>query len=120
MAHAYKGILILLWGMMVLCPFSGYADRGTEIDHLLETIDASECMFIRNGKHYNSSEAGAHIRRKYAHIKGRIGTTEDFIKYAATKSSLTGRPYQVVCKDTKMATADWLEEELERFRRTGD
>ena len=89
---------------------------GAEIEHLLHYIDTSDCSFIRNGKPYDSIDAGAHIRKKYAYIKSRIKTTEDFIQYAATKSSLSGRPYQVICNKEKIATAEWLAQALDRFR----
>jgi hypothetical protein len=91
-----------------------------EIDHLLVYIDTSECTFIRNGKSHDSREAGAHIRRKYGHIKNRVRTTEEFIQYAATKSSMSGKPYQVICSMKEMATAEWLTRELERFRNRKD
>ena len=120
MAPVLKGILFLLGGIMVLFPHASHADMDTEIAHLLETIDASNCTFIRNGASHSGSEAGTHIRRKYAHIKGRIRTTEDFITYAATKSSISGRPYQVMCDGEKMNTADWLTSALRRFRQTSE
>ena len=91
-----------------------------EIDHLLAFIDTSNCTFIRNGKTHENKEAGAHIRRKYGHIKSRVKATEDFIRYAATKSSMTGQPYQVICNGKEIATAEWLTRELHRFRNRDD
>jgi len=91
-----------------------------EVEHLLQYIDASGCSFIRNGKVYNSSDALAHIRKKYAYIKSRIKTSEQFIKYAATKSSISGQAYQVICNHNEMPTAEWLMQELSRFRATAD
>ena len=93
---------------------------GEEIEHLLQYIDASHCSFIRNGKAHDSSDAVAHIRKKYAYIKSRIKTTEDFIQYAATKSSVSGQAYEVICDNKKLATAEWLEQELSRFRARTD
>ncbi|MBW2176599.1 MAG: DUF5329 domain-containing protein [Deltaproteobacteria bacterium] len=93
------------------------ADMGSEIDHLLNYIETSGCTFIRNGKSHSSRDAGEHIRKKYSYTKRRVKTTEDFIRYAATESSLSGRPYEVVCDGTEKATAEWLVEELIRFRK---
>ena len=115
-----KGMICLIWCVVVLFPFPSHGDMGTEINHLLEYIDASDCTFIRNGKAHDGKEAGAHIRRKYGHIKNRVKTTEDFIQYAATKSSMSGQSYQVICSGKKMATAEWLTKELERFRNRED
>lgn len=91
-----------------------------EIEHLLQYLDASDCAFIRNGKAYDSRDAVAHIRKKYAYIKSRIKTAEDFIQYAATKSSISGQAYEVICDNKKMATAEWLKQELSRFRTMAD
>ena len=41
---------------------------------------------------------------------------EGFIRYAATKSSMGGQSYQVICNEKKMTTAKWLTRELDRFR----
>ena len=88
----------------------------TEIQHLLDFVAASSCVFIRNGSEYPASEARAHIERKYDYAKSRIHTTEEFIKYAATQSSFSGKPYQVVCAGEKSFSKDWLLNELERYR----
>ena len=101
---------------MMLYPISSHADMGAEIDHLFEYIEGATCTFYRNGQEYGSQEASAHIRRKYTHIKGRIKTTEEFIRYAATKSSISGQSYQVICDGKTMATAEWLTRELTHFR----
>ena len=120
MMRVFKGSFIMICTIWVLYPFSSYADMDSEIDYLLATIETSNCTFIRNGKSHNNTEAGAHIRRKYSHIKNRVKTTEDFIRYAATKSSMSGKPYQIICSGKKMATAEWLIQELDRFRNRED
>ena len=97
-------------------PCPSHAGMQSEIDHLFRTIETSGCTFNRNGNIYDGQEAGEHIRKKYAHAKRRIKSTEDFIRYAATKSSMSGRPYQVTCDGIEMPTAEWLTEELVRFR----
>ena len=118
--RVFKGLLIVIVFICILYPFSSLAGMDAEIDYLLAFIEGSDCTFIRNGKSHENKEAGAHIRRKYGHIKNRVKTTEDFIQYAATKSSMSGQPYQVICNGEKMATADWLTRELDRFRNRND
>lgn len=105
-----------VWPTLVAGP--SRADGQTEIDHLMQFIETSDCMFDRNGSLYGSREAGAHIRKKYAHAQRWVETAEDFIRYAATKSSLSGRPYRVICHGVDRPTAEWLAAELSRLRKT--
>jgi hypothetical protein len=60
--------------------------------------------------------AGEHIRKKIRHVKANE-RHRGFHPYAATKSSMSGRPYQVTCDGNEMPTAEWLSQELARFRR---
>lgn len=88
-----------------------------EITYLLDTIRHSSCTFIRNGKGYDGAAAADHISAKYEHFKPEIRTTEDFIARAATKSEMTGVPYQVRCNDgAPTAAADWLRAALMAHR----
>jgi hypothetical protein len=87
-----------------------------EIDYLLDRVQNSGYVFIRNGSEHTSAEAAKHMRRKYEYFadKGEIVTVEDFIDLAGTKSLLTGRQYTVrLPDDTVVPTAEWLRGELE-------
>ena len=87
-----------------------------EINHLLNYIGSSGCIFIRNNSRHNSEQAVHHIEKKYNYLKNRIKKTEDFIDGAASRSSVTGRPYMIICGNIEMKTADWLRAELVRYR----
>jgi hypothetical protein len=90
-----------------------------EIEKLLLYIKGSGCEFNRNGDWYSSMEAAEHINKKYQYAlkKGLIGSAEDFISYAATESSLSGKPYLVKCSDTETLTsAEWLINALKQIR----
>ena len=100
----------------LLVPAGAPAGTAEEIDHLLQYIEKSDCVFTRNGEEHTGVEALEHIRMKYNYVRKRVQTAEDFIKYAATKSSLSGKPYLVRCGEQEVSTADWLKEELARFR----
>jgi hypothetical protein len=102
----------MMWAMIL--PAS--ADTGEEIDHLLAFVDSSGCTYVRNGKEYSPAEAREHIGRKYDYIRDRISTTEQFIRYAATESSISGKPYTVICGGQEEPSADWLKRELARYR----
>jgi len=110
-------IAFLLIAATVLWPIESQADTEMEIKHLIEYIENSKCTFIRNGKKYNSKEALVHILNKYEYTKRWIKSAEDFIKYSATKSSMSGRPYTVRCDGREILCAEWLSEELNRFRK---
>lgn len=87
-----------------------------EIQHLLKFIENSGCEFERNGTVYDSKEARSHIERKYDYVKSHVDETEDFIKYAATKSSMSGSKYQVTCNGKQQTSAEWLHGELSKYR----
>jgi len=107
-----------LFCLFILLSFHTAAAAGTteEIAFLLLFIEQSECTFIRNGKHYDALEAREHIEKKYAFYKERINSAEDFILYSATKSSITGKPYMVICNDVNMLTSEWLYTKLDKLR----
>ena len=89
-----------------------------EIQHLLTYLKNSGCQMERNGSKHDAQEAVEHIQKKYDYYKDDIKTTEDFIERSASRSSLSGRAYQVLCPgEEARPTADWLKEELERYRK---
>lgn len=105
-------------------PFVATASSPTvaqiEVEYLLSAVASSECEFYRNGAWFDSQKASAHLRDKYTTLIaiGRFVTATDFIDKAATKSSLSGRPYLIRCAGGKpVPTNQWLREVLERYRR---
>jgi hypothetical protein len=92
-----------------------------EIDHLLDYIAHSDCRFYRNGSWHGMDEARSHVAAKldYLRERGQVDSTEAFIENAASRSSLSGKPYQVECRGMPaLASEDWLKAELDRWRRT--
>ena len=92
------------------------AADNQEIQYLLSFIEASDCVFIRNGEEHPAKEAKEHLEMKYNHVKRHIKTAEDFIDKVASKSSLSKRPYKVRCGDVLIPTKQWLREALESHR----
>ena len=92
------------------------ADVQTEVGHLLQYVEDSRCEFERNGSVYDSAEARSHIEKKYAYISSRVSKTEDFIRYAATGSSMSGKEYHVTCDGKRQTSSEWLHAELARYR----
>ena len=87
-----------------------------EIDHLLSFIEQSGCQFDRNGSVHDSKQAREHIQMKYDYARKWISSTEDFIEYTATKSSMTGKRYHVICQQQRIPSGEWLLDELSRYR----
>ena len=109
-----------LFSLLMILSFhtSCFAGTTEEIASLLLFVEQSGCTFIRNGKHYDAPEARKHIAKKYNYFKDRIHTAEEFIHYSATKSTMSGQPYRVVCNGVGMTSSDWLLAELDKVRTT--
>jgi hypothetical protein len=113
------GLLLatVLLGFTSPAPTHAVTESHEEIAHLLDFVAKSPCAFIRNGKAYPAAEARTHLERKYAALKDRIRTAEDFIDLAASRSSVSGESYRVRCNPgQEQETSAWLRSELLRFR----
>ncbi|MHC4953117.1 MAG: DUF5329 family protein [Planctomycetota bacterium] len=83
------------------------------IESLLQAVAVANVTFIRNGKEYEGEEASAHLRRKWEAVGDRIRTAEQFIEHLASRSSMSGRLYQIRLTDgTVVETRQWLRERL--------
>ena len=109
--------LALITGLFSLNTGFAYANKDAEIQHLLNYVENSQCLFIRNGSEHNGPDAKAHIVKKYNYFKSRIDSAEKFIEYSATKSTMSGKKYKVRCDDKEYLTAQWLNDELNNYRR---
>jgi len=88
-----------------------------EIDHLLGFVANMACKYDRNGSIHNGPEARDHINRKYEYYKKDVKTAEDFVKYSATKSKMSGRSYKIHCPgEEAVSSSEWLLQELQAFR----
>jgi hypothetical protein len=87
------------------------------IQHLIAYVAQSDLTFVRNAEKHTGKEASEHIRKKYAHFKGKIKTPEDFIDLCASQSLLTRKPYLVINdKGEAVSTREWLKAELAVYR----
>ena len=85
-----------------------------EVSYLLAEIEKSGCSFERNGRTHDSATARSHMERKYKEVLKRKpdASTEDFIEAAASRSSITGRPYLVKCGDVAVQSGEWMRQKL--------
>jgi len=107
--------------IVLLCVFAEATEAGESleqtINYLLDYVAKSDATFIRNGQTHTPQEAVSHIKAKYEHFKNEIKTPEDFIRLAASKSLLTGKPYLVRTPDGRETHLDvWLTDALKEYR----
>lgn len=119
--HNGRVLFILLFVLVSDAMSDVPKSQKAEVDHLLDFVRGSNCTLIRNRRTHTSKEAHTHILRKYEHFREKIQNTEDFIDLAASKSTLSGRPYHVTCDGGQpISTRDWLLRELDRYRSDRD
>ena len=111
--HWWHLLFILLSGISL----NLMASTQDEINHLLKYVESTQCQYERNGEMHNGVEAVEHINRKYDYFKKKIDSSEDFIKYSATRSKLSGNYYMIHCDGQgPVRSQDWLLQELRRYR----
>ena len=112
-------LLLLAGGAIAQTPS---AKTTQEVGQLFVALRQSDCEFSRNGSRYNAQKANDHLQRKYEYLvkKRLVTTTESFIELAATKSSLSGKPYQVRCgKTPPVSSNSWFKSQLHAVRSGG-
>lgn len=109
-----RGKWLLLLGLISSHTFANTED---EIKHLLRFVEETDCSYERNGRIHDGRDAAKHIKKKYRYFKDDILSAEDFIKYSATKSRVSGKHYKVHCEHANSINSrDWLLAELVEFR----
>ena len=89
------------------------APHVVEIEALLAYVAGLEgAVFLRNGSAHTAAEAAAHLRLKWERQEARIRSAEDFIERCASRSFLTGKPYQIRMPDGKVRDAEGLLREM--------
>ena len=78
----------------------------------------SGCVFNRTGSLHSAEAAAEHLELKYLRGKRYAGSAEAFIERLASKSSWSGKPYQMICDEQTQPTGDWLTATLEDIRTT--
>lgn len=88
-----------------------------KIQALISTVEKSNgLVFIRNGSVHQPAQAASHLRLKWKNAGKRVRTAEDFIRYCATGSSMSGKPYQIRFADGRVEnSADYFHAQLRRI-----
>ena len=92
-------IVALLLLLAAALPAFGQGVPATEtqrIEQLIRSVEQlSDARFIRNGSAHDAAAAGQHLRRKWREAGSRVKTAQQFIELCASRSSVTGRPYEI-------------------------
>lgn len=89
----------------------GWADtkaaEAQRIEHLIRAVEElPNAKFVRNGSAYDAKAAAEHLRLKLRNAGARVKTAEDFIRFCASKSSVSGKPYRIRFADGTMQTSE--------------
>ena len=111
----------IILGILLLVASPVWADEDTmnaEIDYILDTVAASDCVFIRNGKEHDAEDARDHLSLKRRRGKRYFDNADEFIENLASSSSWSGKPYKIRCDGEEVLAADWFNKVLQDFRNT--
>jgi hypothetical protein len=91
--------------------------ENVRIEYLLGVIASlHDAQFIRNGRAYDSAAAVDHLHAKLRGAGSHVKTAEDFIRYCASKSYVSGQPYEIRFPDGRVVlSADFLRQKLREF-----
>ncbi|MSR31289.1 MAG: hypothetical protein EXR99_07275 [Gemmataceae bacterium] len=94
-------------------------EEKKKIEALIEVVEKLPgAKMLRNGAEYDAKTAGRFLRGKWDSSKKQIKSVQDFLDKAATVSSTSGKPYEILFGNGKKVTAkEFFLEELERLKK---
>ena len=107
--------LVVGLAIVLLGPVQAQKQRQeqAQIDALLRAVAASSCQVERNGTLHSASDGEAHLRMKLERAGIRVQTAQQFIEHVASGSSVSGKPYRMVCPGQPVVDAGpWLQARL--------
>jgi len=92
--------------------------ESKKIEFLLHEVEQLKgAKFWRNGTSYSPKQAADHLRMKWQKAGKSIKTAKDFIEKVASKSSMSGKPYELEFENgTKVETRSFLFKKLGEWR----
>lgn len=112
-----SGLVAVLMAASASAAPAAVAQR--EIAGLINALQGSQCRFQRNGSWHGESEARTHLQRKYDYLRKRnmVDSAEQFIERAASRSTMSGKPYRIACTGQPETDAShWFAERLQSLR----
>jgi hypothetical protein len=94
--------------------------EARKIEHLIAAVEQlGDAKFIRNGAAYDAKKAADHLRLKLREAGDRVATAEDFIRLCGSRSSVSGKPYEIAFDDGKRITSEaFLRAKLKELQRS--
>lgn len=101
-------------------PINQDPNEYQKIKCLLEAVERSNGVFIRNGSKHTSLMARQHLESKYNKAtktswpfrKAKKVSAQQFIEKLASRSSFSGKNYQIIVGQKTLTTGQWLREQL--------
>ncbi len=92
--------------------------ESKKIEFLLHEVEQLKgAKFWRNGSSYPPRQAAEHLRMKWGKAGSAVKTAKDFIEKIASKSSLSGKPYEIEFDNgTKTETRAFLFKKLGEWK----
>jgi hypothetical protein len=92
-----------------------------KINFLIESVEKLQgAKFIRNGSEHGGKEAAEHLKMKLQKAGDRVKTADDFIRLCASKSYLSGKPYQIRYDNGKTINSEqYFREQLLLYKQVG-
>jgi hypothetical protein len=93
------------------------AAEAQKIDYLIASIETlKDAQFVRNDTSYNAKAAAEHLRLKLRVAGSRVTSADAFIRYCASSSSVSGKPYLIRFADGREVTAEmFLRQQLKEY-----
>ena len=91
--------------------------EARKIEHLIAAVEQlGDAKFIRNDAAYDAKKAADHLRLKLREAGDRVESAEDFIRLCASRSSVSGKLYEIVFDDGRRMTSEqFLREKLKSY-----
>jgi hypothetical protein len=96
--------------------------EARKIEQLIAAVEQlRDAKFIRNGTAYDAAKAADHLRLKLREAGAHVENAEDFIRLCASRSSVSGKPYEIVFDDGRRVTSEaFLSAKLQELQSSYD
>jgi hypothetical protein len=110
---------LLLTALVLLTGLSfAQTQEQKKIEYLLMEVEKLQgARFWRNGSSYSAKAAAEHLRMKYKKAGSAVSTAKDFIDKIASKSSTSGKAYQIeLANGKKIDTSVFFYQKLAEWK----